>query len=233
MLNIKKLQIFTQDNIKNRSLVDISFKIPNSCALIGESGSGKSLTLKALLNLLPQNLKMAKEIDSTFPLNYDSIGFIPQNPFTSLSSMTKIKDQFFCSNEKKEEVLELLDLPKDVLDKFSLQLSGGQIQRVVIAIALSRNIKLLLLDEPTTALDIENKNNIIKIVNDLKKRLNILILFVTHDIDSIKDICENIVILKNGRVIEQGLTKDVLSTPADDYTKSLINSSFKNKNFRI
>lgn len=233
MLNIKKLQIFTQDNIKNRSLVDISFKIPNSCALIGESGSGKSLTLKALLNLLPQNLKMEKEIDSAFPLNYDSIGFIPQNPFTSLSSMTKIKDQFFCSNKKKEEVLELLDLPKDILDKFPLQLSGGQIQRVVIAIALSRNIKLLLLDEPTTALDIENKNNIIKIVNDLKKRLNILILFVTHDIDSIKDICENIVILKNGRVIEQGLTKDVLSTPEDEYTKSLINSSFKNKNFRI
>lgn len=229
MLNIKKLQILTQD----KKLVDISFNIINSCALIGESGSGKSLTLKALLNLLPSNLTMQKEIDSEFELNYDSIGFIPQNPFTSLSSMTKIKNQFFCSNEKKEEVLELLDLPKSILDKFPPQLSGGQIQRVVIAIALSRNIKLLLLDEPTTALDIENKNNIINIINDLKKRLNILVLFVTHDIDSIKDVCESIVILKNGKIIEEGLTKDVLSSPKDEYTKSLINSTFKNKDFRI
>ncbi|WP_265937074.1 hypothetical protein [Aliarcobacter butzleri] len=90
-----------------------------------------------------------------------------------------------------------------------------------------------MLDEPTTALDIENKNNIINIVNDLKKQLNILILFVTHDIESIKDICENIVILKNGEIVEKGLTKDVLSSPKDEYTKSLINSTFKNKDFRI
>ena len=144
-----------------------------------------------------------------------------------------MKNQFFCSNEKKEEVLKLLDLDKSVLNKFPSQLSGGQIQRVVIAIALSRNIKLLLLDEPTTALDIENKNNIINIVNDLKKQLNIFILFVTHDIESIKDICENIVILKNGEIVEKGLTKDVLSSPKDEYTKSLINSTFKNKDFRI
>ncbi|MCG3652489.1 ATP-binding cassette domain-containing protein [Aliarcobacter butzleri] len=229
MLNIKKLQISSQ----NKMLVNISFDITNSCVLIGESGSGKSLTLKALLNLLPSNLELKKEIDSPFELNYDSIGFIPQNPFTSLSSMTKIKNQFFCREEKKEEVLKLLDLDKSVLNKFPSQLSGGQIQRVVIAIALSRNIKLLLLDEPTTALDIENKNNIINIVNDLKKQLNILILFVTHDIESIKDICESIVILKNGEIVEKGLTKDVLSSPKDEYTRSLINSTFKNKDFRI
>ncbi|WP_323592043.1 ATP-binding cassette domain-containing protein [Aliarcobacter butzleri] len=229
MLNIKKLQISSQ----NKMLVNISFEITKSCALIGESGSGKSLTLKALLNLLPSNLKLNKEIDSPFELNYDSIGFIPQNPFTSLSSMTKIKNQFFCREEKKEEVLKLLDLDKSVLNKFPSQLSGGQIQRVIIAIALSRNIKLLLLDEPTTALDIENKNNIINIVNDLKKQLNILILFVTHDIESIRDICESIVILRNGEIVEKGLTKDVLSSPKDEYTRSLINSTFKNKDFRI
>ena len=228
-IKINKLKI----NLLEKELINISFNINSSIALIGESGSGKSLTLKALLNLLPSNLKLNKEIDSPFELNYDSIGFIPQNPFTSLSSMTKIKNQFFCSNEKKEEVLKLLDLDKSVLNKFPSQLSGGQIQRVVIAIALSRNIKLLLLDEPTTALDIENKNNIINIVNDLKKQLNILILFVTHDIESIKDICENIVILKNGEIVEKGLTKDVLSSPKDEYTRSLINSTFKNKDFRI
>ena len=228
MLKINKLKISSP----NKQLVDISFDIKDSSALIGESGSGKSLTLKALLNLLPSSLQVEKDIYSTFELNYDTIGFIPQNPFTSLSMMTKIKDQFFCSNEKKEEVLNLVDLDISLLNKFPSQLSGGQIQRIVIAIALSRNIKLLLLDEPTTALDEENKTNIINLINDLKNRLNILILFVTHDIESIKDICNEIIILKDGQVIEKGFTIDVLSTPKEDYTKKLINSTFKNKQFR-
>lgn len=228
MLNIKKLKITIQDKL----LLDISFNIKDSTALIGESGSGKSLTLKALLNLLPSFMKLDQDIDSSFELNYDTIGFIPQNPFTSLSSMTKIKDQFFCPNEKKEEVLKLVDLDISVLNKFPTQLSGGQIQRVVIAIALSRNIKILLLDEPTTALDEENKDNIISLISDLKNRLNILILFVTHDIDSIKNICNEIVILKNGVIIEKGLTLDILNAPKEDYTKKLINSTFKNKEFR-
>ena len=227
-ININKLKI----SIEDKPLLDISFNIDESTALIGESGSGKSLTLKALLNLLPTFMKIEKDIESNFELNYDSIGFIPQNPFTSLSSMTKISNQFFCSKEKKEEVLELLDLNKSVLNKFPTQLSGGQIQRVVIAIALSRNIKLLLLDEPTTALDEENKSNIINIINNLKKRLNILILFVTHDINSIKELCKEIIILRNGEIIEKGLTQNILSSPEEDYTKKLINSTFKNKNFR-
>lgn len=228
MLNINKLKISTN----KKQLVNISFDIKNSTALIGESGSGKSLTLKALLNLLPSFMHQEKDIESTFELNYDTIGFIPQNPFTSLSMMTKIKNQFFCTQEKKVEVLELVDLDISVLNKFPTQLSGGQIQRVVIAIALSRNIKLLLLDEPTTALDEENKNNIINLINDLKKRLDILILFVTHDITSIKNICDEIIILKNGEIVEKGLTADILSSPKEDYTKKLINSTFKNKQFR-
>ena len=228
MLKINKLKISSPQ----KQLVDISFDIKDSSALIGESGSGKSLTLKALLNLLPSTLNVDKDINSTFELNYDTIGFIPQNPFTSLSMMTKIKDQFFCSNEKKEEVLKLVDLDISLLNKFPSQLSGGQIQRIVIAIALSRNIKLLLLDEPTTALDEENKTNIINLINDLKNRLNILILFVTHDIESIKDICNEIIILKDGQIIEKGFTRDILSSPKEDYTKKLINSTFKNKNFR-
>ena len=228
MLNINKLKISSA----HKQLVDISFDIKDSIALIGESGSGKSLTLKALLNLLPSTLKVDKDINSTFELNYDTIGFIPQNPFTSLSMMTKIKDQFFCPIEKKEEVLKLVDLDISLLNKFPSQLSGGQIQRIVIAIALSRNIKLLLLDEPTTALDEENKTNIINLINDLKNRLNILILFVTHDIESIKDICNEIIILKDGQIIEKGFTRDILSSPKEDYTKKLIKSTFKNKNFR-
>ena len=150
MLNIKKLKI----SAFKQNLVDISFNINDATALVGESGSGKSLTLKALLSLLPTSLKFEKDIESDFELNFDTIGFIPQNPFTSLSQMTKIKNQIFCSDEKKKEVFELLDLDISILEKYPSQISGGQIQRVIIAIAISRNIKLLLLDEPTTALDL-------------------------------------------------------------------------------
>lgn len=227
-IDIKKLEIKHNGN----TLVDLSFNISNSTALIGESGSGKSLTLKALLNLLPNTLDANKQIDSNFTLNSESIGFIPQNPFTSLSPMTKIDKQFFCDDKRKEEVLKLVDLDTWVLDKFPNQLSGGQIQRVIIAIALSKDIKFLLLDEPTTALDIQNRNNIIGLIDQLIKKLNILILFVTHDIESIKTLCEEIIIIKDGNIVEMGKTNDILNNPKHTYTKTLINSTFKNKTFR-
>lgn len=228
MVNIDSLKI----EVDSKKLLDISFNIKSSTALIGESGSGKSLTLKAILNLLPKNLKVEKDINADFDLNYQTIGFIPQNPFTSLSGMTKIKNQIFCSDEKKVEVFNLLDLPLDILEKYPSQISGGQTQRVVIAIALSRDIKFLLLDEPTTALDFENKENIINIIKSLRKNLDIKILFVTHDIDSIRDICDDIVILKSGKIVEFGDTNSVLNYPKDEYTKKLLDSSFKNKQFR-
>lgn len=228
MINIKELKISSN----NKTLVDIEFTINNSLALIGESGSGKSLTLKAILNLLPNSLYIKKDIESEFELGFNTIGFIPQNPFTSLSQMTKIKNQIFCSQEKKIETFTLLNLPLDILNKYPSQISGGQIQRVVIAIAISRDIKLLLLDEPTTALDFENKINIIKIIKELQNTLDIKILFVTHDIESIKDICEDTVIIKSGKIIEFGKTDIILNKPTHEYTKKLLDSNFKNKKFR-
>lgn len=228
MINVNRLKISSNKEL----LVDIDFIINNSLALIGESGSGKSLTLKAILNLLPNSLKIEKNIKSDFVLGFDTIGFIPQNPFTSLSQMTKIKNQIFCTEEKKRATFNLLNLPLDILEKYPSQISGGQIQRVVIAIAISRDIKLLLLDEPTTALDLENKINIINIVKELQSNLNIKILFVTHDIESIREICEDVAIIKNGKIIEFGKTNIILNNPSNDYTKKLLDSSFKNKIFR-
>ncbi len=227
-VDIKKLQILAEEKV----LVNISFNIDDSTALIGQSGSGKSLTLKSILNLLPYNLTLKLDIDATFKLDSSNIGFIPQNPFTSLSPMTKIKDQFFCEEEKKNKLLKLVGLDNYILNRFPSQLSGGQLQRVVIAIILSNDIKLLILDEPTTALDEESKKIILNLINNLIKKLDILILFVTHDIDSIKNICNKIVIIKDGKVVERGNTLDILQNPKESYTKELINSTFKNKEFR-
>lgn len=209
------------------TLVDISFDIKKSTALIGESGSGKSLTIKSLLNLLPTNLTAEILIDCEFELNSQSMGFVPQNPFTSLSPLTKIKNQFFVDKQKQIELLHLVGLDENLLDRFPSELSGGQLQRVIIAISLSNNPKLLLLDEPTTALDTKSKELITNLIRQISKELDIKILFVTHDIASITDICDDIVIIKNGQVVEQGITKNVLKNPVNDYTKQLIESNFK------
>lgn len=227
-VEIKKLKISSRD----KTLLDISFTIKNSTAFIGQSGSGKSLTLKAILNLLPSSLICEKDIKSDFELIPKHIGFIPQNPFISLSPMTRIKDQFFCEEDKKIKLLELVGLEAQLLNRFPKELSGGQLQRVVIAIALSNEIKLLLLDEPTTALDEYSKKTILELIYNLSKKLNLIILFVSHDIESIKDICEETIILKNGKIVEKGSTKDLLNNPQKEYTKELINSTFKNRKFR-
>ena len=221
---VQKLKLLDQD----KQLVNISFEIKKATALVGQSGSGKSLTLKTILNLVPNNLKSEFKYKSDFELIQSNIGFIPQNPFTSLSPLTKIDKQFFCDDTIKKDMLKLVGLDEWVLDRFPSQLSGGQLQRVVIAIALSTKPKLLLLDEPTTALDTNTKSTILELLNELQSNMDILMLFITHDISSVKNLCENIIILKDGLIVESGKTKEVLENPQDDYTKKLISSGFEN-----
>ena len=224
---------------KNKILVNLiqdneqAIVIEDSIALVGQSGSGKSLTLKAILNMIPKELELKFEYKCDFSLDYNTIAFIPQNPFTSLSPMTKIYQQFFCDDKSIEELLILVQLDVELKNKFPSQLSGGQLQRVVIAIALSKKPKLLLLDEPTTALDEKSKKSILDILNELKEKLHFIIIFVSHDINSIKNICKQIIVLKNGVICESGDMTNVLKNPKHQYTKELIQSNFKNRKFRL
>ena len=228
-MKVKKLKIFSDQ----KKLVDISFEIKKSLALVGQSGSGKSLTLKALLDMLPSNLRLEKEFESSISLKKgEDISFIPQNPFTSLSPLTKIKNQFFCSDKKKLELFTLVGLDKELLERFPPELSGGQLQRVVIAIALENSPKLILLDEPTTALDNKSKDLILSLLKSLQEKDKFMMLFVTHDIASASELCEEIVVIKDGSVVESGKTSDVLKNPQESYTKILIESNFTNRKFR-
>ena len=227
-LNIKKLSINNED----KNLVNFSLDLSSSTALVGESGSGKSLTIKSILGLLPKNLEVVFDYESNFELTKNNIGFIPQNPFTAFSPLTKISKQFFASKQEQEEMIEMVNLPKEVLSKYPSELSGGQLQRLLIAFAISKNPKLILLDEPTTALDNTNKQTITKLISQIVDKSNALILYVTHDIASIETICRNIAIIKQGKIIESGTTIDVLENPKQNYTNELIQSNFKNRSFR-
>ena len=229
MISVKKLFI----NSSEKNLLDISFDIVDSLALVGESGSGKSLTIKAMLDMLPAELDCKKEIVSDFELKRgENISVVVQNPFTALSPLTKIKDQFFINKSEQKDYLKMVELDSGLLDRFPSELSGGQLQRVVLAMALSIKPKLLLLDEPTTALDSKTKESIISLIKDLKKSMGFSLLFVTHEIMLTKELCEDIAVLKSGKIVERGKTKDIFKSAKEDYTKVLIESSFLNRDYR-
>ena len=228
MITITKLTISSPST----TLVDIAFRIDTTTALIGESGSGKSLTIKALLGMTPPELDTQFEYESPFLLDKSTLGYVPQNPFTALSPLTKISSQFFCDSQKKEDLMRLVQLDPSLLKRFPMELSGGQLQRIVIAIALESNPKLLLLDEPTTALDTQTKKVIIALLGELQKQLQFKILFVTHDIGTIQGLCKDIILIQKGSICEAGETHEVLSKPQTSYTKKLIASHFAHREFR-
>ncbi len=217
----------------NRVLVDIAFSIERSLALVGQSGSGKSLTLKALLNMLPQEMTLQLDIESDFELhNGKSVAYVPQNPFTALSPLTRIAQQFFVDDAAMIALMQRVDLDASLLQRYPPELSGGQLQRVVLAMALSFKPKLLMLDEPTTALDPKTRLLIIDLLIKLQKELDFSMLFVTHDMNSAEALCEEICIIKEGKVIETGRMKEVVARPKSGYTQQLIEANFSHRNFR-
>lgn len=219
---------------KGKVLLDIGFDIDRSLALVGQSGSGKSLTLKALLGLLDPSMELELEKRSDFEwIRGKSVSLVPQNPFTALSPLTKIKDQMFFARERSEELFDLLGLERALLERFPPELSGGQLQRVVVAMALGSHPRLLLLDEPTTALDPESKETMIELLRSLQRQMEFSMLFVTHDMGVASALCEDICVIYDGQVVETGKMSQVIEKPLERYTRSLIDADFGNREFRI
>jgi peptide/nickel transport system ATP-binding protein len=184
--------------------------------------------------MLPSSLDVVFEYESSFDLlRGDTLAIVVQNPFTALSPLTKISSQFFISLDEAKRYLKMVELDESLLHRYPSELSGGQLQRVVIAMALSSKPKLLMLDEPTTALDKESRDSIIALINRLKKQMDFKVLFVTHEVLLTKELCEDIAILKNGKIIERGKSEEVLANAKEDYSKELIESNFKNRGKRV
>ena len=139
----------------------------------------------------------------------------------------------FVPRERSEELFGLLGLEKGLLERYPPELSGGQLQRVVVAIALSSMPRVLLLDEPTTALDPVSKETMISLLKRLQGVMGFSLLFVTHDMGVAASLCEEICVIRGGRVVETGNTAEVIAAPKEEYTKALIDAEFKNRGFGI
>lgn len=230
MIAFEKIIVSSAD----KTLVDISFEVHNSLAIVGESGSGKSLTLKAIMDVLPKELQKEVSICGKVELKRgDSIAFVPQNPFTALSPMSKIKKQFWGVDKTRAiELLAQTGLDKEIINRFPSELSGGQLQRVIIALSLAQNPKLLLMDEPTTALDADTKSEIVSLVKSLMEKFGFYLIFVTHELSLARELCEYIMVIKDGKQAEFGKAEAIFSSPKSDYTKRLMAADFKDREFR-
>jgi len=227
-------------------------------ALVGESGSGKSVTAMSILKLLPypkamhpKNSKIIFEGKNILEFDNKSlrqvrgniVSMIFQEPMTSLNPFHRVGDQIIeaiithskiSKKEAKNKAFELLDLVEipDLSRRFKSfphELSGGQRQRVMIAMALVNNPKLLIADEPTTALDVTIQAQILDLMSKLQKELGMSILFITHDLGLVDKFSDKVAVMKEGKIVEIGETKKVFTNPKEEYTKLLLASIPKEK----
>ena len=220
--------------------------------IVGESGSGKSMTSLAVMGLLDEDAIVdpcssislnGQELlslsgDERRKVQGDSMSMIFQEPMTSLNPVIKIKDQVgeilkLHTNlseaeidKKVEESLIHVGLHAvpELMEKYPHQLSGGQRQRVMIAMAIINNPDVLIADEPTTALDVTVQAQILKLLKKINEVTGCAILFISHDLNVIKEICQRVIVMYKGKIVEQGRAQTVLKTPQHEYTKRLVAS---------
>ena len=210
--------------------------------LVGESGCGKSITSLTIMGLLDPKAKVSGEIlyDGQNLLNMDQkqmnalrgreIAMIYQDALSSLNPSMLIKAQMKQLTKRggtrtAEELLELVGLdPKRTLDSYPHELSGGQRQRVLIAMALTRDPKLIIADEPTTALDVTVQKQVIDLLNKLQKELGFAMVFVSHDLALVAEVANSITVMYAGQVVEHGPVSDILCHPVHEYTRGLLGS---------
>lgn len=256
MIKVKNLSIFFNKRVVN----SVSFEIKQNSILgiVGESGSGKSITSLAILNLLPKKAKTTGEIlfdeqdllklteKELQEIRGKKISMVFQEPMSSLNpSLTcgvQVSEMLqehtsLEASEIKKEVIQLfekvkLPRPEELFYNYPHQISGGQKQRVMIAMAIACKPKLLIADEPTTALDVTVQKEIIKLLKELQKETKMSILFITHDLALVSEIADDIVVMYQGEVMEKGTAKDVFNNPQESYTKALINSK-PNLSYRL
>jgi ABC-type dipeptide/oligopeptide/nickel transport system ATPase component len=248
ILTINNLSIFPKLNSDLKLVENISFDLPEgkTTCIVGESGSGKSLTALSIIKLLSSQLDSTGDIFfknknlSTISSNEmrsmrgKEISMIFQEPMTSLNPVLtigfQIEESILVHNilsknqsrKRTEDLLELVGIDPERYKSFPDELSGGQRQRVMIAMAMSCDPLLLIADEPTTALDVTVQAQVLKLLNTLKQKKQMTMLFITHDFGVVNDIADEVIVMFKGNIVEQGSVGKVLKNPKHPYTKALM-----------
>ena len=197
--------------------------------LLGESGCGKSTLAKCISGQInPQSGEIVcKKIGYIFQDNYASLNPAKRVGWLLKETIKYGNPEKFSEYEKRiKNILEDVELDESVLEHYPSELSGGQRQRIGIAMALLSNPDILIADEPVSALDVTVQKQVIKLIKKLNERKNLAILFISHDIKVVREICNYIYILKDGELIEEGDSEALFTNPSNEYTKNLLDSSY-------
>ena len=258
LLSVDNLKIvFRTNDIDTNAVNGLTFHIEEgeTLAIVGESGSGKSVSALACLGLLADNAiisgsitwnsqpQLNKEATDFSKIRGTEAGIIFQEPMTSLNPLHPIEKQIgeairlqgkYDRLALRKRVLELLDRvgisnSERRLSSYPHELSGGQRQRVMIAMALANRPRLLIADEPTTALDVTIEAQIVDLLSDLQREIGMAMLFISHDLGLVRQLAKRVIVMKDGDIIEQGDKQQIFDSPTSDYTRSLVEAKLKTK----
>lgn len=223
---------FLRPKIYHEVISDISFEVKRGeiKALVGESGTGKTTLAKIILGIEKQ--KSGEVIHYT-----PRPQMIFQNPYSALNPVYKVSWLLeeplriygkYDSMERKRrvrEMIERVELGAECLDAHPSELSGGQRQRVSIAMALIQRPRFIVADEPVSALDVTIQSQIIKLLKNLRDELELSYLFITHDLNVVYELCDSVMVMRGGRIVESGTKQKIFSSPEHSYTKELLNAA--------
>ena len=238
-------KLFHPNKIKAVNKVNIQLLAGQTIGIVGESGCGKSTTANVMCGLqqATSGQVLFKGVDVTHRSAKDRkeigrvVSVVFQDPATALNARMTVEDQLIdplvvhklgdrkSRAARARELLTMVGLPKTALGALPGQLSGGQRQRVAIARALSLKPDAIIADEPTSALDVSVRAQILNLLTDLKKSLGLGMVFISHDIQTVRYVSDRIVVMNHGTIVEKGDAKDVLNNPQDDYTKLLLGAA--------
>lgn len=251
MLDINNITVQYGNN--NPVIVDLSLHMKQGeiVSIVGESGSGKSTVIRSVMGLLPAGGKITNgdiifnghsllsySRDEWNKIRGTQISMIFQDCGAMINPIRKIGKQFIeyirihekiSKEEASKKAINMLEQmmlpnPENIMNSYPFQLSGGMRQRIGIAMAMTFNPKLLIADEPTSALDVTTQSQIIRNMLELREKFNTGIIMVTHNLAVAAYISDKIIVMKDGKIVEQGSRDDILNHPKDEYTKKLLNS---------
>lgn len=252
-LNIRNLSVNYQTDdelVYALDQVDLLLKEGSSHGLVGETGAGKTTLAKSVMRLLPERTArvvageilyhdqdlLMEDISTIRKIRGDQIAMVFQDPMTSLNPVLTVGEQIAeaievhgeysksAIRQKVGEILEMVGIPASRGDEYPHQFSGGMKQRVVIAIALACNPKVLIADEPTTALDVTIQAQVLETIKELRQKLNTSMLLITHDLGVVAQNCEHVSVMYAGEIVESAGVKEIFARMKHPYTKGLFNS---------